>query len=144
MPIISPQAKKAYKDAIEGFAWIRIDDSSNPPKLVLYGHYTHINVIDDTSDPSKLVRVDDLSNLLELEVDHKNMVTSHYGPNVTIEDHDRSVNELCRRIKHHRLEIIHLIQKLERLGYTTAPRSFDDENRFRIQEELLEAVDRLD
>lgn len=144
MVIISSDAKKAYKDAIDSFAWIRIDESSNPPRLVVYGTHTYVNVIDDSTDPSKLNRVDDMNDLLGLKVDHENMVTSHLGPNVSFDDHDRAVRNLCDRIKRYRLEIIHLIQRLESLGYTTAPRSLDDENRFRIQQELLEAVDGLD
>ena len=142
--MISPQAKKTYKDAIEAYAWIRIDWSSDPPRLVVYGTYMYVNFIDDSTDPSKLDRVDDSSVLLELQVEHENMITTHYGPNASFEEHDRAVRNLCDRIKRYRLEIIQIIQKLERLGYATAPRSFDDENRFRIQEELLEAVDRLD
>ena len=109
MVSISPETKKAYKDAIDSLAWIRIDESSNP---------------------------------LSLKIDCERITISYLGPNVDLDRHDRAVRDLCERIKRYEIEIIWLIQNLEKLGYTTAPRSCDDE--VRIQTELLEALDRLD
>lgn len=109
MVSISPEAKKAYKDAIDSLAWIRIDESSN---------------------------------LLRLKIDCERMTISYLGPNVGLDGHDRAVRNFCDQIKHYEIEIICLIQNLEKLGYTTAPRSCDDE--VRIQKELVEALNRLD